>query len=270
MSSRTSVAIDEPRITRAILAAALRDWEEISSVDVAVVGAGPSGMAAAYYLSRGGLRTVVFERRLGFGGGIGGGAMFLHKIVVEPPADEVLRDVGARYAEVEGDHGLLVLDAAELMAKLASSALDAGAKIVHGVSVEDVIFRRDPLRVAGVVVNWTASELSGLHVDPLFVSSRAVVDATGHEASVVEVASRKVPELGIELRGERSAYSELSESLVVEGAGEVAPGLYACGMAVAKVRGLPRMGPIFGAMLLSGRKVALEIAGRLGAGRTTP
>ncbi len=244
MSSRTSVAIDEPRITRAILAAALRDWEEISSVDVAIVGAGPSGMAAAYYLSRGGLRTVVFERRLGFGGGIGGGAMFLHKIVVEPPADEVLRDVGARYAE--------------------------GAKIVHGVSVEDVIFRRDPLRVAGVVVNWTASELSGLHVDPLFVSSRAVVDATGHEASVVEVASRKVPELGIELRGERSAYSELSESLVVEGAGEVAPGLYACGMAVAKVRGLPRMGPIFGAMLLSGRKVALEIAGRLGAVRTTP
>ncbi|MDP7982515.1 MAG: FAD-dependent oxidoreductase [Conexivisphaerales archaeon] len=75
MSSRTSVAIDEPRITRAILAAALRDWEEISSVDVAVVGAGPSGMAAAYYLSRGGLRTVVFERRLGFGGGIGGAVM---------------------------------------------------------------------------------------------------------------------------------------------------------------------------------------------------
>ncbi len=259
-------SFDEVRITRAIVREALRDWEEIASVDAAIVGAGPSGMAAAYYLARSGIRAVVFERRLGFGGGIGGGAMFLHKVVVEPPADEVLRDVGARYREVE--QGLYALDAAELMAKLASAALDAGAKIIHGVSVEDVIFRRDPLRVAGVVVNWTASEMSGLHVDPLFVSSRAVVDATGHDASVVEVASRKVPELGIEIRGERSAYSELSEALVVEGTGEVAPGLYVAGMAVAKVRGLPRMGPIFGAMLLSGRKVAADIARSLG--RTTP
>jgi len=115
-------------------------------------------------------------------------------------------------------------------------------------------------------VNWTASELSGLHVDPLFVRARAVLDATGHGAEVVEVASRKVPELGIEIKGERSAYSELSEELVSEGAGAVAPGLYVSGMAVARVRGLPRMGPIFGAMLLSGRKAATDILGDLGIG----
>jgi thiamine thiazole synthase len=264
---RSPLPVDEAKITRAVLEESLRDWESIATSDAVVVGAGPSGMAAAYYLSKEGVKTVVFERRLGFGGGIGGGAMFLHKIVVESPADEILGDIGARTREIEP--GIFVLDAAELMAKLASSALDAGAKIIHGVSVEDVIFRRDPLRVEGVVVNWTASALSGLHVDPLFIRSRAVVDATGHDAEVVEVAARKVPELGIEIRGERSAYSELSEALVSEGAVAVAPGLYASGMAVAKVRGLPRMGPIFGAMLLSGRNVAREIAGNLRT-RTTP
>jgi len=88
------------------------------------------------------------------------------------------------------------------------------------------------------------------------IESRAVVDATGHDAEVVSVAARKIPELGIELKGEKSAYSEISEKLVVEKTGKVAEGLYVTGMSVAAVHGLPRMGPIFGGMLLSGKKVA--------------
>ena len=49
---------------------------------------------------------------------------------------------------------------------------------------------------------------------------------------------------------------ETSEAAVVEKTGEVFPGLYVAGMAVCDVFNLPRMGPIFGGMLRSGRKVA--------------
>ncbi|MCC6027030.1 MAG: hypothetical protein LM574_00365 [Archaeoglobus sp.] len=60
--------------------------------------------------------------------------------------------------------------------------------------------------------------------------------------------------------GERSAFVEKSEKLVVEKTGKIFDGLYVAGIAVAAVNSLPRMSPIFGGMLLSGKRIAEIVA----------
>ena len=109
------------------------------------------------------------------------------------------------------------------------------------------------------MVNWSPiihlpKEVSAL--DPVPLEAKVVIDATGHDASVV----KKLVQRGVlKMAGEGALWINKSEDAVVEHTGEVYPGLIATGMAVAGVYGLPRMGPTFGGMLLSGKKAA-EIA----------
>jgi ribulose 1,5-bisphosphate synthetase/thiazole synthase len=56
--------------------------------------------------------------------------------------------------------------------------------------------------------------------------------------------------------GEGPMDASSGESFVVENVGEVFPGLWVAGMSVAATLGGPRMGPIFGGMLLSGKRAA--------------
>ncbi|MGC8999073.1 MAG: sulfide-dependent adenosine diphosphate thiazole synthase [Candidatus Bathyarchaeia archaeon] len=253
--------VEEEDITRAIIQKAMEDWIKLAETDVVVVGAGPSGLTAARHLAKAGLKTVVFERKLSFGGGIGGGGMQFHKIVVQSPADKILRDVGCKIEPFE--KGLFIVDTADMMAKLACGAIDAGAKIILGVTVDDLIYRDSPARIVGVVVQWTSVIMAGIHVDPLAVKAKAVIDCTGHDAEVLAVASRKIPELGIAVQGEKSMWSSRAEKLTVKNTREICPGLFAAGMAVAAVDQAPRMGPIFGGMLLSGEKVAKLVIEKL-------
>ncbi|MEM4487157.1 MAG: sulfide-dependent adenosine diphosphate thiazole synthase [Zestosphaera sp.] len=248
----------ESRITKAIWRSTADDWLKLTNSDVVVVGAGPSGLTAAKYLAQAGFKTVVLERRLSFGGGIGGGGMLLHKVVLDGRAVSILKEFNIKY-EYAGDYDLYTVDSSELMSKLATGAIDAGAKILHGITAEDLIVRENPFRVEGVVVQWSAVHMAGLHVDPLFIRSRATVDATGHEAEVLRILEKKNPTAGVKVFTERSAYSEAGELSVAEMTGKVVEGLYVAGMAVAALNRLFRMGPIFSGMLLSGRKVADEI-----------
>jgi len=74
-------------------------------------------------------------------------------------------------------------------------------------------------------------------------ASKAVVDATGHDAELLKVLEKKNPSVGLKLLGERSAYSELGETKVVETTGKVVDGLYVAGMAVAALKHIHKMGP---------------------------
>lgn len=258
--------LDERTISRAIITRYHQDLLSLLECDVAVVGAGPSGLAAAYYLARRGLKTVVFERRLSVGGGMWGGAMMFNRIVFQDPARAVFEEVGVRCEEFAP--GYYTAHAVEAVSGFAYAACRAGAQIMNLITVEDVVLREDV--VAGLVLNWTAVEMAGLHIDPLAVRCRCVVDATGHDARVVRILADKdgvvlkVP--GGRIRGEKSLWAEVGERQILEHTGEVYPGLYVTGMAANAVAGGYRMGPVFGGMVLSGKKVAELIAEQLGAG----
>jgi len=245
--------VDELRITKAIVEKYFDAFLECLDVDVVVVGAGPSGLTSAYYLSKGGFKVCLIEKRLSLGGGIWGGGMFFNKIVVQKPALEILDELGVEYEDYDGTH--YVLDAVELAGCLIRG-ISKGTRVLNAVCVEDVVLKDG--RVCGLVVNWCSADMSGLHVDPLVLKAQAVVDATGHDAVVCRIVSRKTG--AFEVKGEGCMFAEMGERGVVEKTGEVFPGLYVTGMAVASVYGLPRMGPMFGGMLMSGKKVAEIVA----------
>lgn len=245
--------LSEAIITKTILEKALEYLSSITSIDVIIVGAGPAGLTSGYYLAKNGINTLIIERRISFGGGIGGGGMLFPRIVLSKDSRNILKDINCKYEETDE---FLVVDPVELMNKLASAAIDAGCKFLLGVTVDDAIFRRNTLRVAGAVIQWTAVIMSGIHVDPLSVESKALIDATGHDAEVLTIVARKIPELGINILGEKSMDAVEEEKFVIDKTGKVVNGLYAADMAVATLHGGPRMGPIFSSMLLSGKKVA--------------
>ena len=118
-------------------------------------------------------------------------------------------------------------------------------------------------KVTGVVVNRTT--ISGaLPVDPIVLQAETVIDASGHEAVAVErLRARNLlaPRLTSAGSGEGPMDATAGEAFVVERVAEAFPGLWVTGMAVCATFGGPRMGPVFGGMLLSGKRVADLILG---------
>ncbi len=255
--------LNEVIITKAIIEKYNAKLMDNLDTDVAIVGGGPAGIVAGYYLAKAGKKVVLFERKLSIGGGMWGGGMMFNEIVVQEAALPILDEFNIRYEKFEEDH--YTSDSIEAITALTYKAVQAGLTIFNCVSVEDVMMRTE--EIIGLVINWSPVEMAGLHIDPLTMRSTFVVDATGHATEVVKVVMKKVPgELMTptgKIEGEKSMWSDKAETLTLENTREVFPGLYVAGMSANATFGGPRMGPIFGGMLLSGEKVAKELIDRL-------
>lgn len=248
--------LDEIVISRAIIEEFMKDFVEYLEIDVAIVGAGPAGMTAGYYLAKKGKKVAIFERKLSVGGGMWGGGMMLNRCVFQEASKPILDEMGVRTFKYQ--EGYYTTDSLETVSTLCSSTIRTGVRIFNLISVEDVMIRED--RVMGLVINWSAVSLANLHVDPITTRAKYVVDATGHDAEIARIITRKIgkklyTETG-ELLGEKPMWAEIGEKTIVENTKEIYPGLYVAGMAANAVYGGPRMGPIFGGMLLSGQRVA--------------
>jgi thiamine thiazole synthase len=252
----------ESQVSRTIVRSYFEKLERNLDIDVAIVGGGPSGLVAATLLAEGGLKTAVFERRLAPGGGMWGGAMMFNEIVVQKEFAPLLESMGMRWSD--GGGGTVLIDSVHATSALIYRATSAGAVIFNGFSVEDVILKDN--KVGGIVVNWASIHREGLPVDPLMIVAKTVIDGTGHPCEIVSILAKKngvalATETGC-IMGERSLDVIKGEQTTIENTGEVYPGLYVCGMAANGVRGSFRMGPIFGGMLMSGKKTAeLILAG---------
>lgn len=249
--------VSESQITRAIVAEFAKEFENYAESEVIIVGGGPSGLMAGKELAASGVKVLIIERNNYLGGGFWLGGFLMNKLTVRSPAERILDELGVPYKEYGKVKGLYVADAPHACSKLIAAACDAGAKILNMTMLDDVVLHNE--KVSGVVVNWTA--VSALPreiacVDPVSLESKLVIDATGHDASVV----KKLEERGLlKAKGQGAMWVERSEDLVVEHTSELYPGLIVTGMAVSAAYGLPRMGPTFGAMLVSGKKAA-EVA----------
>jgi len=255
--------LEDEKITKAIIERFTKKFVENLNQDVIIAGAGPAGLTTAYYLAKKGFKVSVFERKLSIGGGMWGGGMMFNEIVVGEEGKNVLDEFDVKTEKY--DDGYYTADSVEAISTICSKAVKAGAKVFNCISVEDVMI--DKSGVCGVVVNWSSVELAGLHVDPLSVRSKFVVEATGHPLEILKILEKKVPgklftKTG-KIMGEKSMNAEIGEKTVVENTKEIYPNVYVCGMAANAAFGANRMGPIFGGMLLSGKKLAAILTNRL-------
>lgn len=247
--------VSEKEISRSIAGMFMETMNEYTDSEVIIIGAGPAGLSAGRELGRLGIKTLIIEQNNYIGGGYWVGGYMMNPVTVRAPAQKIWDELGVPYRTIR--EGLYATWGPHACSKLIAATCDAGVRFLQLTKFDDLIVKNK--RVGGVVVNWmpvSALPRNITCVDPIAFESKIVIDASGHDS----VAVKRLMERGyVKWKGMDPMWVDTSEDSVVNYTGEVFPGLIATGMSVTETHGLPRMGPTFGSMLLSGKKAA-EIA----------
>lgn len=247
--------ISEKEITKTISNMFHETIEEYADSDIIIIGAGPAGLTAGRDLANTGLKTLIIEQNNYLGGGYWVGGFMMNPVTVRAPAQKIWDELGVPYRRIGS--GLYATWGPHACSKLIAAACDAGVRFLQLTKFDDLVLKNN--KVAGVVINWmpvSALPRNITCVDPIALESKIVVDASGHDS----VAVKRLKDRGyVKWKGMDPMWVDGGEDAVVINTSEVFPGLIAAGMSVTETFGLPRMGPTFGSMLLSGKKAA-EIA----------
>jgi thiamine thiazole synthase len=192
-------------------------------------------------------------------------------MVMRRPAEVFLNELGVPYEEDASNPNYVVVKHASLFTStLLSKVLSfPNVKLFNATSVEDLVTRPaasgDPkdTRVAGVVVNWT---LVTLHhddhscMDPNTINAPIIISTTGHDGPFGAFCAKRLVSMAAvdRLGGMRGLDMNSAEDAIVKNTREVTRGLIIGGMELSEIDGFNRMGPTFGAMVLSGVKAAEE------------
>ncbi|MCJ1474154.1 thiamine metabolism- protein [Lambiella insularis] len=260
--------IRESQVSRAMTRRYFNDLDTYAESDIVIVGAGSCGLSTAYVLgkARPDLKIAIIEASVSPGGGAWLGGQLFSAMVIRKPGDAFLRDLNIPY-EDEGTF-VVVKHAALFTATLLARVLQfPNIKLFNATAVEDLITRPagpgGALRIAGVVTNWT---LVAMHhddqscMDPNTINAPLVISTTGHDGPFGAFCAKRLVSMGLleKLGGMRGLDMNTAEDAIVKRTREVVPGLIVGGMELSEVDGANRMGPTFGAMMMSGVKAAEE------------
>ena len=270
--------IRESQVSREMTSRYFKDLHDFAEADVVIVGAGSAGLSCAYELSKcPDIKIAVVEQSVSPGGGAWLGGQLFSAMVIRKPAHHFLTEIGVDFDEK--DDYVVVKHAALFTSTIMSKVLQApNVKLFNATSVEDLIVKKKDgvPTVSGVVTNWALVTLFGHDtqscMDPNVMESKVVVACTGHDGPLGASLAKRVEHIGMvkEIPGMSALDMNTAEDAVVAGTQEVVPGLIFAGMEVAEMSGCPRMGPTFGAMMISGQKAAHVALEKLGKSTAPP
>ncbi|PYI11435.1 Thi4-domain-containing protein [Aspergillus sclerotiicarbonarius CBS 121057] len=264
--------IRESQVSRAMTRRYFQDLDKYAESDIVIVGAGSCGLSTAYVLAkaRPDLKIAIIEANVSPGGGAWLGGQLFSAMIMRRPAEVFLNELGVPYEEDANPNYVVVKHASLFTSTLLSKVLSfPNVKLFNATSVEDLITRPaangnpKETRIAGVVVNWT---LVTLHhddqscMDPNTINAPVIISTTGHDGPFGAFSAKRLVSMASvdKLGGMRGLDMNSAEDAIVKNTREVTKGLIIGGMELSEIDGFNRMGPTFGAMVLSGVKAAEE------------